>query len=123
YLKALDNLDAIIRLIRGAADTESAKNGLMEQFDFSELQAIAILELRLRALTALERKGVEEEYRDKKERVGELRELLSDEAKIDALIKEELVELKGIYGKNDDRRTEIVAAEEELELEDLIAEE
>jgi DNA gyrase subunit A len=123
YLKALDNLDAVIRLIRSAADTESAKNGLMERFDLSELQALAILELRLRALTALERKGVEDEYRDKKERVGELRELLSDEAKIDALIKEELLDLKGIYGRGDDRRTEIVAAEEELELEDLIAEE
>ena len=123
YLKALDNLDAVIRLIRGAADTEAAKTGLMEKFDLSEAQAVAILELRLRALTALERKGVEEEYRDKKERVGELRDLLSDEAKIDALIKDELLELKGIYGRNDDRRTEIVAAEEELELEDLIAEE
>jgi DNA gyrase subunit A len=123
YLKALDNLDAVIRLIRSAADTEAAKNGLMETFDLSEVQAVAILELRLRALTALERKGVESEYRDKKERVSELRELLSDEAKIDGLIKDELLELKGIYGRHDDRRTEIVAAEEELELEDLIAEE
>jgi DNA gyrase subunit A len=123
YLKALDNLDAVIALIRSAADTEAAKTGLMESFDLSEAQAVAILELRLRALTALERKGVEDEYRDKKERVGELRDLLSDESKIDALIKEELLELKGIYGRNDDRRTEIVAAEEELELEDLIAEE
>jgi DNA gyrase subunit A len=123
YLKALDNLDAVIRLIRGAADTDAAKTGLMEKFDLSELQAIAILELRLRALTALERKGVEEEYRDKKERVGELRDLLSDEAKIDALIREELLELKTTYARHDDRRTEIVAAEEELELEDLIAEE
>ncbi|HET7450045.1 MAG TPA: DNA gyrase subunit A, partial [Gaiellaceae bacterium] len=123
YLKALDNLDAVIQLIRRAADTESAKTGLMEKFDLSELQAVAILELRLRALTALERKGVEDEYRDKKERVGELRDLLSDEAKIDALIKEELLDLKTTYARHDDRRTEIVAAEEELELEDLIAEE
>jgi DNA gyrase subunit A len=123
YLIALDNLDAVIQLIRAAADTEAAKNGLMEKFDLSELQAIAILELRLRALTALERKGVEQEYKDIQERIEELRALLSDEAKIDALIKDELLELKGIYGRNDDRRTEIVAAEEELELEDLIAEE
>ena len=123
YLIALDNLDAVIALIRAAADTEAAKNGLMEKFELSELQALAILELRLRALTALERKGVEEEYRDLQERIGELRLLLSDEAKIDALIKEELLELKAIYGRHDDRRTEIVAAEEELELEDLIAEE
>jgi DNA gyrase subunit A len=123
YLIALDNLDAVIALIRAAADTEAAKNGLMETFELSELQALAILELRLRALTALERKGVEEEYRDKKERIAELRLLLSDETKIDTLIKDELLELQGIYARHDDRRTEIVAAEEELELEDLIAEE
>jgi DNA gyrase subunit A len=123
YLIALDNLDAVIALIRGAADTEAARNALMERFDLSELQASAILELRLRALTALERKAVEDEHRDIEERIAELRELLGDESKIDALIKDELLELKGIYGRSDDRRTEIVAAEEELELEDLIAEE
>ena len=123
YLIALDNLDAVISLIRAADDTEAAKTGLMEKFELSELQALAILELRLRALTALERKGVEEEYRDKKERIGELRLLLSDETKIDTLIKDELLELQGIYARHDDRRTEIVAAEEELELEDMIAEE
>ena len=123
YLIALDNLDAVISLIRAADDTEAAKTGLMEKFQLSELQALAILELRLRALTALERKGVEEEYRDKKERIGELRLLLSDETKIDTLIKDELLELQGIYARHDDRRTEIVAAEEELELEDMIAEE
>jgi DNA gyrase subunit A len=123
YLIALDNLDAVIALIRAAADTEAAKTGLMARFELSELQALAILELRLRALTALERKGVEEEYRDKKERIAELRLLLSDETKIDGLIKDELLELQGIYARHDDRRTEIVAAEEELELEDMIAEE
>jgi len=123
YLIALDNLDAVIALIRAAADTEGAKNGLMETFALSELQALAILELRLRALTALERKGVEDEYKDKKERIAELRLLLSDETKIDGLIKDELLELQTIYARHDDRRTEIVAAEEELELEDMIAEE
>src|SRR3954464_11316616 len=123
YLIALDNIDAVIALIRRAADTEAAKNGLMETFELSELQAVAILELRLRALTALERQGVENEYKDIQERIAELRALLSDEAMIDALIKDELLELKGIYARHDDRRTEIVAAEEELELEDLIAEE
>jgi DNA gyrase subunit A len=123
YLIALDNLDAVIALIRGAADTEAARTALMEQLDLSELQASAILELRLRALTALERKGVEDEHRDIEERIAELRALLGDESKIDAVIKDELLELKGIYGRSDDRRSEIVAAEEELELEDLIAEE
>src|SRR3954447_16927617 len=123
YLIALDNLDAVIALIRGAADTEAARTGLMETFDLSELQASAILELRLRALTALERQGVENEFKDIRERIDELRALLSDESLIDALIKDELLELKGIYARTDDRRTEIVAAEEELELEDMIAEE
>jgi DNA gyrase subunit A len=123
YLIALDNLDAVIALIRAASDTDAAKTGLMEKFELSELQALAILELRLRALTALERKGVEDEYRDKKERIAELRVLLSDETRIDGLIKDELLELQGIYARHDDRRTEIVAAEEELELEDMIAEE
>jgi DNA gyrase subunit A len=123
YLIALDNLDAVIQLIRAAADTEAAKTGLMEKFELSEQQALAILELRLRALTALERQGVENEYKDIQERITELRALLSDEAKIDALIKDELLELNAIYGRGDDRRSEIVAAEEELELEDLIAEE
>jgi DNA gyrase subunit A len=123
FLIALDNLDEVIRLIRAASDTEEAKQGLMAGFELSERQAVAILELRLRALTGLERKRVEDEYGDLQERIGELRALLGDEAKIDALIKEELLELNAIYGRSDDRRSEIVAAEEELELEDLIAEE
>ncbi len=123
YLIALDNLDAVIALIRASADTEAARNGLMETFDLSERQAVAILELRLRALTALERNAVEQEFKDIQERISELRDLLGSEAKIDALIKDEILELKAIYGRSDDRRTEIVAAEEELELEDLIAEE
>ncbi|HTR33926.1 MAG TPA: DNA gyrase subunit A, partial [Gaiellaceae bacterium] len=123
YLIALDNLDAVIALIRSSADTEAAKTGLMSRFELSERQAVAILELRLRALTALERKAVEDEYKDIQERIAELRDLLGSEEKIDALIKDEILELKAIYGRSDDRRTEIVAAEEELELEDLIAEE
>ena len=123
YLIALDNLDAVIKLIRNAADTEAARNGLMEQFALSERQAVAILDLQLRRLTALERSRLEQEYKDKKERIEELRDLLGDEAKIDALIKQELAELQQTHARHDDRRTEIVAAEEELELEDLIAEE
>jgi DNA gyrase subunit A len=123
YLVALDNLDAVIALIRAAADTDTAREGLMREFELSEIQAQAILDLRLRALTALERKRVEDEHEDLQERIGELRTILGDEARIDALIREELLELRAMYGKNDDRRTEIVAAEGELELEDLIAEE
>jgi DNA gyrase subunit A len=123
YLIALDNLDAVIALIRAAHDTDEARSQLMQRFELSELQASAILELRLARLTGLARREVEEEYGSLQARIGELRELLGDEAKIDALIREELLDLKQVYGRSDDRRTEIVAAEEGLELEDMIAEE
>jgi DNA gyrase subunit A len=123
YLIALDNLDEVIELIRGAADTDAARDALMTRFELSEIQAQAILDLRLRALTALERKRVEDEFNDLRERIEELRAILGDPARIDAVIREELLEIKQIYAKYDDRRTEIVAAEGELELEDLIAEE
>ena len=79
--------------------------------------------MRLARLTGLARKEVEDEYADLQERIGELRAILGDPAKIDGVVREELLEIKEIYGRSDDRRTEIVAAEEELELEDLIAEE
>jgi DNA gyrase subunit A len=123
YLIALDNIDEIVALIRAAADTDDARTQLMARFELSEIQAQAILDLRLRALTGLERKRVEEEYADLEERIAELRAILGDPARIDAVIREELLEIKEIYGRRDDRRTEIVAAEGELELEDLIAEE
>jgi DNA gyrase subunit A len=123
YLKALDNLDAVIALIRAAADTEDARSGLMREFDLSEIQAQAILDLRLARLTGLARKEIEDEFKDLRERIAELRAILGDPARIDEVIKEELLEIKGIYTRGDDRRTEIVHAEEELELEDLIAEE
>ncbi|HET9324940.1 MAG TPA: DNA gyrase subunit A [Gaiellaceae bacterium] len=123
YLTALDNLDAVIALIRGSADPDEAREGLQREFDLSEIQAQAILDLRLQRLTGLERKRIEEEFADLQERIAELRAILGDEARIDALIREELLEIKSIYGKNDDRRTEIVAAEGEIEIEDLIAEE
>jgi DNA gyrase subunit A len=123
YLIALDNLDAVIALIRGSADPDEARAGLIETFELSEIQAQAILDLRLQRLTGLERKRIEDEYADLKERIGELRAILGDESEIDRLIREELLEIKGAYGRGDDRRTEIVAAEGDLELEDLIAEE
>jgi DNA gyrase subunit A len=123
YLIALDNLDEVIQLIRASDDADEARTGLMERFGLSELQSQAILDLRLRALTGLERKRVEDEYADLQERIAELRVLLGDEANIAALIKEELLELKQIYGRSDDRRTEIVAGDTDLELEDMIAEE
>ena len=123
YLVALDNLDEVIALIRGSADTDTARTGLQERFGLSEIQAQAILDLRLARLTGLARKEIEDEHADLQERIAELRTILGDPARIDALIREELHEIREIYGKADDRRTEIAAAEEELELEDLIAEE
>jgi DNA gyrase subunit A len=123
YLIALDNIDAIVALIRAASDTDDARTQLQERFSLSEIQAQAILDLRLARLTGLARQEIEAEFKDLRERIAELRMLLGDPAKIDALIREELLEIKAIYGKNDDRRTEIVAAEEELDLEDMIAEE
>ena len=124
YLIALDNLDEVIRIIRGANDTDDARTSLMSNFSLSEIQATAILDLRLRALTGLERKRVEDEFNDLQERITELRAILGDPARIDGLIREELSEIKTIYGtKNDDRRTEIIAAEGEFSLEDMIAEE
>jgi DNA gyrase subunit A len=123
YLIALDNLDAVIALIRGSADPDEARAGLIETFELSEIQAQAILDLRLQRLTGLERKRIEDEYADLEERIGELRAILGEESEIDRLIREELLEIKGAYGRADDRRTEVVAAEGDLELEDLIAEE
>jgi DNA gyrase subunit A len=123
YLIALDNLDEVIALIRAADDTDAARSALMEHFELSEIQAQAILDLRLRALTGLERKRIEEEHADLQERIAELRALLGDPARVDATVREELLELKEIYGKTDERRTEIVAGESEFELEDMIAEE
>jgi DNA gyrase subunit A len=122
YLIALDNLDAVIALIRETADGTEAEK-LQEQFDLTEIQAQAILDLRLRRLSGLARKEVELEFADLQERIAELRAILGDELRIDGLIKDELLELKQIYSKHDDRRTEIVAAEDDVELEDLIAEE
>src|SRR6266511_4002433 len=123
YLKELDALDAVIALIRAAADTDDARTGLMRGFDLSEIQAQAILDLRLSRLTKLAREEIQGEFDDLQERITELRAIVGAPGRIDGVIKEELLELKEIYGKSDDRRTEIVQAEDELELEDLIAEE
>ena len=123
YLTALDSIDEVVALIRGSEDADEARAGLMATFALSEIQAQAILDLRLQRLTGLERKRIQDEHKELRERIAELRAILGDEARIDGLIRQELLEIKSVYGRNDDRRTEIVAAEEELELEDLIAEE
>ena len=123
YLIALDNLDEVIATIRAADDTEEARSALMARFELSEIQAQAILDLRLRALTGLERQRIQDEFADLQERIAELRAVLGDPARIDGVVREELLEVKQVYGRDDDRRTEIVAGETDLELEDLIAEE
>jgi DNA gyrase subunit A len=123
YLIALDNLDEVIALIRNAEDTDAAREELMSRFELSEIQAQAILDLRLRQLTGLERKRIEDEHADLQERIAELRALLGTPSLVDGAVREEILELKEIYGKTDERRTEIVAGETDLELEDMIAEE
>jgi DNA gyrase subunit A len=123
YLIALDNLDAVIELIRASNDAEAARNGLMKKFKLSEIQAQAILDLRLSRLTQLERQKIDAEYADLQELITELRTILGDQSRVDGLIRDELQEIRSIFGKRDDRRTEIIAGESELELEDMIAEE
>jgi DNA gyrase subunit A len=118
-LIALDHLDAVIELIRGSRDRDAARSGLMERFGLTYIQAQAILELRLQQLTALEADSIKREHADKVERIGELRALLGDEDKVLGLIKEELLEISQRYG--DERRTLIAPAEDDLDIEDLIA--
>ncbi|MET0770664.1 MAG: DNA topoisomerase (ATP-hydrolyzing), partial [Solirubrobacteraceae bacterium] len=118
-LIALEHLDAVIDLIRASADRETARAGLIERFGLSYIQAQAILELRLSQLTALESDSIKREHADKVERIRELRELLGDEDAVLGLIKEELLEISERYG--DERRTLISPAEDDLDIEDLIA--
>ena len=121
YLIALDNLDRVIAVIRGSADADLARETLMSEFALSEVQARAILDLRLRALTALQQDEVRREHGELVALVTELRSILADEARVYAIVKDELSELGNRFG--DDRRTEIVPAEGELDLEQLIREE
>ncbi len=118
-LIALANLDEVIALIRSSQTPEVARTGLVERFELTVVQAQAILQLTLSRLTALEADKIKQEHQDLMERIKELREILGDEGKILALIKEELSEIAESYG--DDRRTEIVHAEGEIDIEDLIA--
>jgi DNA gyrase subunit A len=118
-LIALENLDAVIELIRGSRDRDAARAGLVESFGLTVIQAQAILELRLQQLTALEADAIRREHADKVERIRELKELLGDEDKVLGLIKEELQEIADRYG--DERRTLITPSEDDLDIEDLIA--
>ncbi|MGI8512121.1 MAG: DNA gyrase C-terminal beta-propeller domain-containing protein, partial [Solirubrobacteraceae bacterium] len=118
-LVALDNLDAVIELIRGSRDADAARDGLMEQFELSRIQAQAILDLRLQRLTAIQSDEIRAEHADVMERIRELRAILGDESRVMAIIKEELGEIADTFG--DERRTEITHAEGEIDIEDLIA--
>jgi DNA gyrase subunit A len=120
-LVALGNLDEVISIIRKAPDVDTAREALMDTFELTRPQAQAILDLRLQRLTQLESSKVHEEHQGLLVRIQELRKLLGDEQAIYALIKTELLEIKRQY--NDDRRTEIIPEEGDLDIEDLIADE
>src|SRR3954470_9044762 len=118
-LIALDNLDAVIEVIRRSANREAAREELVAQFELSPIQASAILDLRLSQLTALESDAIKQEHADVMERIRELRELLGDEGNVRELIKTELLEIADRF--EDERRTTIAPSEDELDIEDLIA--
>src|SRR4051794_6655859 len=118
-LIALDNLDEVIALIRGSRDRDSARTGLMERFAMTEIQARAVLDLRLQQLTGLESNELRAEHADKSEKIRELRELLGNEDMVLDLIKTELQEVSDRYG--DERRTKIAPSEDDIDIEDLIA--
>ncbi len=118
-LIALANLDEVIELIRGSRDPEAARNGLLERFELTVIQAQAILQLTLSRLTALEADKIKQEHADLAERIRELRDILGDESRVYGLIKDELREIAEAYG--DDRRTEITHGGDEIDIEDLIA--
>ena len=121
YLIALDHLDEVIKLIRNAANPEIAREGLMSQFGMSEIQAKAVLELRLQRLTGMEINKIREEYEEIMKFINYLKDLLADEGKRYDLIKTELLEVKERFG--DQRRTEITYLDNEVSIEDLIKEE
>lgn len=121
FIIALDNIDAVIDTIKKSKDVETAKNNLMKKFKLSEIQAKAILDMRLQRLTGLERKKIEDEYKETIKLIERLRGILESEKKRKQIIKEELIAIKDRYG--DERRTEIIADYKEFSLEDIIAEE
>jgi DNA gyrase subunit A len=118
---ALDNIDEIIAVIKKSKDTDNARSNLMKQFKLSEIQAKAILDMRLQRLTGLERKKIDDEYKEVIQTIERLKAILTNVNLQLQMIKDELLELRDTYG--DDRRTEIVKDFEEFSVEDMIAEE
>ena len=121
YMIALDNIDEVIKIIRGSQDDAEAKARLIERFGLSEAQTDAILEMRLRRLTGLERSKIEDELTELRERIAWFKKVLADESLVLQIIKDEMCEIKEKYG--DKRRTEISGTARDLDVEDLIAEE
>ncbi len=121
YKIALDHLDAVIKLIRGSKDPKEAKDGLMGKFALSELQAQAILDMRLQRLTGLEREKILQELKEVKAEIARLKKILAEEAELLRVIATELAEVRDAYA--DERRSQIVRETKELRLEDLIADE
>jgi DNA gyrase subunit A len=121
YRIALDHIDEIVELIRASKDPAEASTRLQQQFELSQAQAQAILEMRLQRLTGLERDKIEQEYKETLELITELKSILADPQKVVAIVKDELTKLREKYG--DKRRTEIVDATVDFEAEDLIADE
>lgn len=119
--KAIDNLDEVIRIIRGSRTEALAKQGLIERFAFSERQAQAIVDMRLGRLTGLEREKLDQEYREVMEKIEYYRRVLADETLLLSIIEDELMEIRRKYG--DERRTEITVGEDDIDIEDLIKEE
>ena len=117
-LIALDHIDEVIRIIRGSDNVQSAKLQLIERFGLSDAQAQAIVDMRLRALTGLEREKLENEYQELMEKISELKAILADEKKLLGVIKEEITVISGKYG--DDRKTSIGFDEFDMSMEDLI---
>ena len=118
---ALDNIDEVIKIIRGSRTTQDAKEGLIERFGLTEIQAQAIVDMRLRALTGLEREKLEAEYQDLLAKIAELKAILADENKLLVIIKEELIVVRDKF--SDPRRSTIGFDEYDLSMEDLIQEE
>jgi len=121
YLIALDNLDEVIALIRGSRDPEIAREGLIEKFKLTEIQARAILDMRLQRLTGLEREKIEQEYAELQELIKKLKEILEKEELRMGIIKDELMRIKERYG--DVRRTDIVHSADDINIEDIIPDE
>nr|BCI57649.1 DNA gyrase subunit A [Helicobacter pylori] len=121
YLIALDNIDEIVRLIKTSQSPEAAKNALMERFTLSEIQSKAILEMRLQRLTGLERDKIKEEYQNLLELISDLNGILKSEDRLNGVVKTELLEVKEQFSSQ--RRTEIQEVYENIDIEDLIANE